>query len=242
MTEGINSDGFDFGSYLPATGASAEYTNASNQEQAQESIFFTPENLAQAGKDSAYSGIPKVFAQEAADIFSQYGVEAGNYDLLDDETGLVKGSREDFETAAAMDALNATFNEDYKPRFIEAKNEEAGVYLYTYDSDGNGSYETHVAFYEQKGDINQSVQTGNGQIAINKKDGEISSLFHSDKESGKTVTYRTSDNQLEVARYEKVKTSELYGYSSGSMQYTGSDYYQLEYNPDGSLKNMKKNK
>ncbi len=246
MSEGINGNEFDFSGHAPGAssrsgsvfptdgGCSVDgFDNTVNQQQSEESIFFTPENLAQTGGDGAFREMPRVLAQEFAEVFSQYGVEEGYYDLLDDETGLVKGSREDFETAAAIEKLNATLNEGYQPRLIECP--PAGRNLapyYLYDSDGNGTYETEIMISNNSNNdewVHQTINEDNSEhnYAVSWKNGELNRIYKEhETRRDDTIYYSTEDSTLFTASHNIGEGPTI-------------NSYHLEYNPDGSLKSMK---
>ncbi len=151
------------------------------------------------------------------DAFAQNGVEKGNYDFLDDETGLLNASFQELDEAVSAERANASLNSDYSAKII--KTQDGDNTTFQYDSDGDGRYET-MAFF------NTENETLSGQ-ALKISPAESASVTYN--ENGES--YRISDEDSTAS----------YNSETGRVYYEteeGVEAYDAIKDADGNITEM----
>ena len=106
---------------------------------------FSIQSLNKAGANALFPNATKFFNENATPIITANNNET-DYDLLDDKTGLPKGTEAAFRQAAVLDSMKSKMDQNYVPSVVAIQQDNPGEVLYQYDSNKDGNYDTFVQF------------------------------------------------------------------------------------------------
>ncbi len=212
---------------------------------------FSIQSLNRAGDSALFPKATKFFNEKAKEIVIQNNKES-IYDLLDDETGLPKGTEVDFRNAAIFEEMQAKIDPNYKPSIVtQAKDNDdydyaygnvGGNVLYKYDSNNDGKYDTFVSFENGKlASFGKKDETDNlGYMLV---DYNRNAYLYDEPYSYDSVLhnyfspiYEGEDGQGHFGT--QVSYSEHNLSDTESVIGLWYDHYNVSYNEDGSVKDL----